>query len=750
MTTYTLPMFTDKGGGIEAAVQSPFPIARRNQFIKQFTGPDEKSGVVCFKFWQLVHASGCPFSCAYCFLQTTTFFRFNKAALMGLVYANWQDMVEEVKEWLAAPTPRMLIVGELQDGLAFDSAYAAVTGKPLTHHLVPLFAAQKRHRLVFLTKSTLFKHALMLEPTPQVVFSWSVNTEYIGKRWEQGAPLPSSRFAAATKMQDAGWPIRFRLDPMIPYHDSSENWRDGYAETIDQINLIGPEMVTIGALRASSMGLVTAAEQNGRPIDLFQYLSEKDPSGFKYRLPFEDQVALYRFAIERLDHRRIIPALCKEDVSVWKAVGLEFNGCHCLLEGADVPHEIVSTDSYLQIGKEKRTPMSKVNNKQHFEDYRAQTQVKHEILAAYLPAYFRIVGKTNKDLLYIDGFAGLGTYTKTDTGEVFDGSPLLTLKLIAGNNTFSKKVTTLFIEVDSHLYDELEKAVTNFAKAHPHIRKPTTVCCTFAHGVQDHLKNVSGILPPTFLFVDPCGVSGTSFDTIKSVMACRSSEAFIFFNIDGVRRIAGLSKLSDVLVELLGSRKLAEELLAALQNTPDAGKRERMILESYRQALREDMGVKYTIPFRVESEEQRKTSHYLIHASNHPLGFKIMKEVMWNRGHSETGQGDLQLVQASRTDYFPLFDAHYDTKKEILKALADGPQCVDLFYSVWVIRPDDLLCQPAYKQALLELEASGEIEVLDKDKRTPKPVQTRKRYNDKPTLGKGYYVRLMKKAKQPD
>jgi spore photoproduct lyase len=386
MATFTLPMSADQIGEMRATVPFPFPVAHRNQFIKQFTGPDEKSGVVCFKFWQLVHASGCPFRCAYCFLQTTAFFRFNKEALMGLVYANWQEMVEEVKDWLAASTPRMLIVGELQDGLAFDSAYAAVTGKPLTHHLISLFAAQNRHRLIFLTKSTLIKHALQLEPTPQVVFSWSVNAEHVGKRWEQGAPLPSSRFAAAAKMQDAGWPIRFRLDPMIPYHDPGENWREGYAETIDRINHIGPEMVTIGALRASTMGLATAAEQNGRPIDLFQYLSEKDPSGFKYRLPFEDQVALYRFAIERLDRRRITPALCKEDVSVWKAVGLPFNGCHCLLEGADVPDEIVSTNSYMQL--KLRSPMGKHTDREHFEDYREQTQVKHEILAAYLPAYF--------------------------------------------------------------------------------------------------------------------------------------------------------------------------------------------------------------------------------------------------------------------------------------------------------------------------------------------------------------------------
>ena len=150
-------------------------------------------------------------------------------------------------------------------------------------------------------------------------------------------------------MQKAGWPIRFRLDPMIPYHDADENWRAGYAEAIDQINGLAPEMVTIGALRASTMGLATAAEKNGRPTDLFDYLSEKDPSGFKYRLPFKQQVEMYRFAIDRLDRKRIIPALCKEDVSVWKAVGLEFDGCHCLHSGATVPKEIVSTVSYRQV-----------------------------------------------------------------------------------------------------------------------------------------------------------------------------------------------------------------------------------------------------------------------------------------------------------------------------------------------------------------------------------------------------------------
>lgn len=67
--------------------------------------------------------------------------------------------------------------------------------------------------------------------------------------------------------------------------------------------------------------------------------------------------------------------------------------------------------------------MASSNDREHFEDYRRQTQVKHEILAAYLPAYYNILKRREKNLLFIDGFAGRGTYTRAETGEAVDGSP---------------------------------------------------------------------------------------------------------------------------------------------------------------------------------------------------------------------------------------------------------------------------------------------------------------------------------------
>jgi spore photoproduct lyase len=256
-------------------------------------------------------------------------------------------MLNQVDHWLTARTPRVLVVGELQDGLVFDNAIKRLTGTPLTHHLIPLFAAQDRHRLLFLTKSTLIKNALQLEPTPQVIFSWSVNAEYVARRWERGPPSPNARFNAAARMKEKGWPVRIRLDPMVPYED----WRTGYAEAIDRINALKPEMVTLGALRATKTNaLRTAAEQNDRPTDIFDFLAEvKDPSGFKYRLPLETQIEMFRFALERLDRGQIVPALCKEDASVWQALGLPFRGCHCLQAETRPAAELVRGQGYARL-----------------------------------------------------------------------------------------------------------------------------------------------------------------------------------------------------------------------------------------------------------------------------------------------------------------------------------------------------------------------------------------------------------------
>jgi hypothetical protein len=223
-------------------------------------------------------------------------------------------------------------------------------------------------------------------------------------------------------------------------------------------------------------------------------------------------------------------------------------------------------------------------------------------------------------------------------------------------------------------------------------------------------------------------------------------EAFIFFNIDGVRRILGLPALSQVVVDLMGSEDRAMAVYEKIRANGNVGEREEIILSEYCNALREEMGAKYIIPFRVEHEDKKKTSHYLIHATKHPLGFSIMKDVMWARGHAEDSLGGLELRQRGRTNFVPMFDKHADLKEEILGSLKAKPVRASVFYKEWTMRPNDLQCEAAYRQALLELEHDGSIEVLGKDGKNVIGVDVRPKRKGKPTLAKDFYVRLKQKV----
>ncbi|MBU1935993.1 hypothetical protein KKG05_01215 [bacterium] len=234
-------------------------------------------------------------------------------------------MLRELDKWLQSSKGRVLVLGELQESLAFERAYKELAGQSLTEMLIPRFAEQEKTQLLFLSKSVEIKYAKKLIPTDRVIFSWSVNSETAANRWEKGAPRPSKRFEAAEEMKKLGWTIRFRLDPMIPY----KGWQEDYAETIERINSIAPEMVTLGTIRASNT-LVAHTKRNGRNTSVFRFLKEKDPSDFKWRIPYEQQLELYKFALDRLNPSINI-SLCKEDKKLWTDLGMKFSGCNCLM-----------------------------------------------------------------------------------------------------------------------------------------------------------------------------------------------------------------------------------------------------------------------------------------------------------------------------------------------------------------------------------------------------------------------------------
>ena len=76
------------------------------------------------------------------------------------------------------------------------------------------------------------------------------------------------------------------------------------------------------------------------------------------------------------------------------------------------------------------------------------TDAKHRILEEYLKAWFPILSRHNKRVIYIDGFAGPGIYEK---GE--NGSPIIALECLINHSQKlcerSTEFVFLFIESDA-------------------------------------------------------------------------------------------------------------------------------------------------------------------------------------------------------------------------------------------------------------------------------------------------------------
>ncbi len=293
---------------------------RKGKFIEFFT--KTPAGICCPHFWYLKWANGCPYKCEYCYLQYT--FRYLPEPV---IFTNLEtDMVREVKGWLLQQTgPQILVTGELADSLVYDRKVG------LTKLLIPIFQDSALnpygHRVYFLTKSTCIENILGFRPSRHVITTFSVNAMPAWQAYEHGTPSPKERLSAARTLSERGWPVRIRLDPMVPVPD----WEEAYIEIAEDICTIKTlENVTLGSLRYFP-GLKRFARHGG---DIFSFgRDHKDPDR-RRRVPTETRLGMYRSVIEVFRERRpeIPIGVCKEVESIFPELSLPLpqKDCACI------------------------------------------------------------------------------------------------------------------------------------------------------------------------------------------------------------------------------------------------------------------------------------------------------------------------------------------------------------------------------------------------------------------------------------
>ncbi|MBN2335277.1 three-Cys-motif partner protein TcmP [Candidatus Bathyarchaeota archaeon] len=253
-------------------------------------------------------------------------------------------------------------------------------------------------------------------------------------------------------------------------------------------------------------------------------------------------------------------------------------------------------------------------------DLDEHTLAKHEILKYYLGAWFPILARRSGRIVYIDGFAGPGIYSK---GE--EGSPIIALRTASEHVLRPRwsEVFFLFIENDKRRADILDKTIKEKFPELPSNIKYSIMSDEFEPTLMkllDDLDKREQNLAPTFAFIDPFGFTGFSMKLMERLLSYEKCEVLITFMAGFMHRFLD---------------ELREPALDSLFGTPEwraireiEGLKIPHLLEFYEKQLQECCGISYTRSFEMIGKHNQ-VLYYMIFATKHWLGLKQMKESMW-------------------------------------------------------------------------------------------------------------------------
>jgi spore photoproduct lyase len=285
--------------------------------------PQKAADVVCPHFLELKWANGCYFNCAWCYLNGT--YRY---------HPDWKNGKPNIKDFKLVEThlraffssdgiqPQILNTGELSDSLLAEDG--DIPFSKFIANVFNKYDPERKHKLLFLTKSIDVKNLLELMETERIVMSFSLNAFEVAKRWEK-APSVEARIKAAKQVYEAGYLTRIRIDPMVPVM----GWKEQYKELVNKIfSSLTPERITLGSLR----GLASTIA-NSKDKSWVIYLSEKSNWGKKIdsKTRFEMYSTLIDYLEDEYNYKQI--ALCKETLDMWQKLGLDYKEikCNCTL-----------------------------------------------------------------------------------------------------------------------------------------------------------------------------------------------------------------------------------------------------------------------------------------------------------------------------------------------------------------------------------------------------------------------------------
>ncbi len=153
------------------------------------------------------HMLNCIYDCRYCFLQGMY------QSAHQVLFINYEDFGEQMRQIAGrhAGQPVWFYSGYDCDSLANEPMTR------FTDYFIPLVADIDNAWMELRTKSTQVRSLLKQQPLERVITAFSFSDAFSHAQLEHGVPSIDKRIDAMRRLQQAGWKLGLRFDPVI-YH----------------------------------------------------------------------------------------------------------------------------------------------------------------------------------------------------------------------------------------------------------------------------------------------------------------------------------------------------------------------------------------------------------------------------------------------------------------------------------------------------------------------------------------------------
>lgn len=208
------------------------------------------------------HLLNCPFDCSYCFLQGM----YRSAHFV--LFVNFEDFQSDI-QLACSEEKTTFFSGYDGDSLALEHI------SHFTTSFIPFFSKLERAEMELRTKSVAINHLLEQNPPSNVIVAYSLNPDPVAKRYEPKTPSLRMRMNAIKKLQERGWKIGLRFDPVLFVENFEHHYSTFFQDVFAQVP--EPHSVTLGSFRmpkelykqirsAAPNNLVVAADTDEQKI----------------------------------------------------------------------------------------------------------------------------------------------------------------------------------------------------------------------------------------------------------------------------------------------------------------------------------------------------------------------------------------------------------------------------------------------------------------------------------------------------